>query len=141
MPVEASLPRAPGAMAPSLLAIGELPAGTSERTDGDLLKVESAMKFMRAHAARPLSVQQIARHVGMSESHFAHRFRDVARVSPMRYLRHVRLAEARSLMLAEGSRPSEVAGRVGFESASHFTREFKRFYGASPGEYVRRFRE
>jgi AraC-like DNA-binding protein len=107
---------------------------------GDAITVESAMRFMRSNAGRPLSVPQIARHVGMSPSHFAHRFRDVARVTPMRFLRQVRLSDARSLMLTEGTRPSEAASRVGFESTSHFTREFKRHYGASPAEYVRRFR-
>jgi AraC-like DNA-binding protein len=105
----------------------------------DTMKVETAMRFMRSNAARPLDVQQVARHVGMSPSHFAHRFREVARVSPMRYLRQVRLGDARTLLLA-GTRPSEAATRVGFESAAHFSREFKRFFGASPAEYVRRFR-
>jgi AraC-like DNA-binding protein len=98
------------------------------------------MRYMRTHAARPLRVEQIARHVGMSASHFAHRFRELARVSPMRYLRQVRLRDARALMLAEGRRPSEVAAHVGFESTSHLTREFKRLFGAAPAEYVRRFR-
>jgi AraC-like DNA-binding protein len=108
--------------------------------DGDALKIETAMKYIRANASRALSVQQIARQVGMSTSHFAHRFRDVARTSPMRYLRQVRLGEARTLMISEGVRPSEVAARVGFESPSHFSREFKRHFGAAPAEYVRKFR-
>jgi AraC-like DNA-binding protein len=76
----------------------------------------------------------------MSESHFAHRFSEVARVSPMRYLRQLRLDHARALMLGEGARPSEAAARAGFESPSHFNREFKRLYGAPPADYVRRLR-
>lgn len=108
--------------------------------NGDAIKIDRAMRFMRESSARALSVHQIARHVGMSASHFAHRFRDVARVSPMRYLRQLRLGEARALMLVEGARPSEVAVRVGFESASHFSREFKRQFGAAPAEYVRKMR-
>jgi AraC-like DNA-binding protein len=43
-------------------------------------------------------------------------------------------------MLGEGARPSEAAARAGFESASHFSREFKRLFGATPAEYARRFR-
>jgi AraC-like DNA-binding protein len=109
-------------------------------SDGDALKIQQAMQFMQQHRGRPLSVQAVARHVGMSSSHFAHRFRQLARVSPMRYLRHTRLGQARALMLSEGARPSEVAARVGFTSTSHFTREFKRLYGAAPAEYARRFR-
>src|SRR5262249_3735345 len=108
--------------------------------DGDLPPVEAAMRFMEANRARALTVGQIARHVGMSESHFAHRFREVAGVSPMRYLRQTRLDQARTLLLSEGARPSEAAARVGFESTSHFTREFKRLYGAPPADYARRFR-
>jgi len=108
--------------------------------DGDLARIEQAIRFMQSNRARALSVADIARHVGMSESHFAHRFRDVAGLSPMRYLRQTRLDHARTLMLSEGARPSEAAARVGFESASHFTREFKRAYGAPPADYARRFR-
>ena len=70
----------------------------------------------------------------MSPSHFAHRFRAVARVSPMRYLRDVRLDAARTRLLGNGVRVSEVAIEVGFESPAHFTREFKRRFGVSPSK-------
>jgi len=95
---------------------------------------------MRANAARALSVDDVARHVAMSASHFAHRFRAVARVSPMRYLKHVRMNDARELMITTGARVAEAASRVGYESPSHFTRDFRSHFGAAPAEYVRRFR-
>jgi AraC-like DNA-binding protein len=103
--------------------------------------IQVAMSFIRANASRPLTVESVARHVGMSPSHFAHRFAEVARVSPMRFVKHVRLDTARELLLADRVRVSEVATRVGYESASHFTRDFKRAYGASPAEYLRRVRD
>jgi len=53
-------------------------------------------------------------------------------VSPMRYLREVRLERARVLLQARGARVSEVAVEVGFESPAHFAREFKRRYGSPP---------
>jgi len=111
--------------------------------EGDA-SIERAMRFMRANAARglrDLSVDRVARHVGMSPSHFAHRFSEVARVSPMRFLKQVRLEAARELMLAQRVRAGEAALRVGYESASHFTRDFKSAYGAAPAEYVRRVRQ
>jgi AraC-like DNA-binding protein len=95
---------------------------------------------MRRNAAQALSVEDIARHVAMSPSHFAHRFRAVARVSPMRYLKHVRMSDAREIMIATGARVAEAASRVGYESPSHFTRDFRSHFGAAPAEYVRRFR-
>ncbi|WP_437669958.1 AraC family transcriptional regulator N-terminal domain-containing protein [Sorangium sp. So ce131] len=110
------------------------------RRDRDADKIQAAMRFLRANLERPLSVEDVARHVAMSPSHFAHRFRAVARASPMRYLKQLRLLHARALLLS-GLRASEVAQRAGYESASHFTRDFKRCFGAAPGDYAARFRE
>jgi AraC-like DNA-binding protein len=101
--------------------------------------IQSAMRFLAASVEQPVTVEDVARHVAMSPSHFAHRFRAVARVSPMRYLKQLRLHHARGLLLA-GLRVSEAASRCGFESTSHFTRDFKAFYGAAPAAYARRLR-
>jgi AraC-like DNA-binding protein len=97
--------------------------------------IQVAMSYIRANASHPHTVESVARHVGMSASHFAHRFTEVARVSPMRFVKHVRLDAARELLLGNRARVGEVATRVGYESASHFTRDFKQLYGASPAEY------
>ncbi len=109
--------------------------------DRDAESIQRAMRFMRAHATRSLSVEDVARHVAMSPSHFAHRFRAAAHTSPMRYLKQVRLQEARTVLLSDGLRVSEVAARVGYESASHFTRDFKSYFGATPADYLRRLRQ
>jgi AraC-like DNA-binding protein len=99
--------------------------------------IQAAMRFIRENSTRRLSVKEMARHVAMSPSHFAHRFRAVARVTPMRYLKQVRLQEARRLLLADGLRIAETATRVGYESASHFARDFKSWFGTTPGALVR----
>jgi AraC-like DNA-binding protein len=101
---------------------------------GDAHRILEAMRFMRQNHADKLNVEQLARRTAMSPSHFAHRFRAVARVSPMRYLRQVRLDAARTRLLDGGTRVSEVAVEVGFESPAHFTREFKRRFGVSPSK-------
>src|SRR5689334_17390261 len=64
---------------------------------GDARPITEAMRLMRMQAFRPLSVEGIARQVAMSPSHFAHRFRAVARMSPMRFVKEVRLDAARTL--------------------------------------------
>jgi AraC-like DNA-binding protein len=104
---------------------------------GDARPITEAMRLMRLQAFRPLSVEAIARQVAMSPSHFAHRFRAVARMSPMRFVKEVRLDAARTLLLNDGVRASEAALRVGYESAAHFSRDFKRRFGASPALYAR----
>src|SRR5262245_1118706 len=105
---------------------------------GDARPITEAMRLMRTQAFRPLSVEAIARQVAMSPSHFAHRFCVVARMSPMRFVKEVRLDAARTLLLSDGARASEVALRVGYESPAHFSRDFKRRFGTSPARYARR---
>jgi AraC-like DNA-binding protein len=106
----------------------------------DAATIHQSMRFMREHSRRPLTVGQVARNVGMSASHFAHRFRAVARQSPMRYLKQLRLHAARDLLLAGDVRVATAADEVGYQSASHFTRDFKLLFGVSPAQYARRFR-
>lgn len=107
---------------------------------GDEARIAEVMGFMRAHIDRKLTVEQLAKRAGMSASHFAHRFRDVAQVSPMRYLKHARLDHARVLLLRNDSQAAECAARSGYASATHFTRDFKQRFGDSPRRYVARMR-
>ena len=102
----------------------------------DAVRITDAMRLLRANPTARLSVNEIARQVAMSPSHFAHRFRAIARMSPMRFVKEVRLEHARTLLLGERARANDVAVRVGYESASHFTRDFKRRYGTSPARYA-----
>lgn len=103
-------------------------------------RIRRAIHFIQEHASERLSVDALARRVAMSPSHFAHRFRAVARMSPMRYVKQVRLDRARLLMMREGVGASEAANQVGYASPSHFTRDFKAVFGAPPTAYVQRLR-
>jgi AraC-like DNA-binding protein len=104
-------------------------------------RVQQAMRYVREAFHEPITVDTLARRVHMSPSRFAHAFREVAGISPMRFLRDVRLDAARDLLLA-GGKPSGVIGtEVGFESGAHFSREFKSRFEASPTDYVRRMKK
>jgi AraC-like DNA-binding protein len=103
----------------------------------DAGRILESMQFIRDHHTERLTVEALARKAAMSASHFAHRFSAVARITPMRYLREVRLERARTLLLAPGARAGDVALDVGFESSAHFAREFKRRYGLPPSRYRR----
>ncbi len=104
----------------------------------DASRILESMQYIHANHAKKLSVEGLAKNAAMSPSHFAHRFTAVARMSPMRYVREVRLERARDLMTQSGARAGDVAARVGFESAAHFAREFKRRFGRSPSQYTPR---
>lgn len=103
-------------------------------------RIRRARSYLQKHVGARVSVDEVARHVAMSASHFAHRFREVVRVSPMMYLKHLRLERARVLMLGDGLGAAEAGSTVGYASPSHFTRDFKSHFGAPPGAYLSRFR-
>ena len=90
--------------------------------------------------AEPLEVTKLAEETGMSISAFHHTFKQVTATSPLQYLKSIRLHKARMLMVHDGLGAALAANRVGYESPSQFSREFKRYFGTSPAEEAGRLR-
>ncbi|AQA05532.1 AraC family transcriptional regulator [Mycobacterium sp. MS1601] len=108
--------------------------------DSDLTHIGRVVTWIRDHYAEPIAVEQLARLAGMSSSTLHRRFRTVTALSPVQFQKQIRLQHARSLLL---SRPGDVAAvghAVGYDSASQFTREYRRMYGAPPGRDSRQLR-
>lgn len=103
-------------------------------------QVNRALQRIHTEFAQDLSVESLADRAGMSPSAFHQNFKAVTSTSPLQYLKTIRLHKARMLMVYEGLRAGTAAERVGYESSSQFSREFKRLFGASPVEEVSRFR-
>ncbi|PKH25359.1 AraC family transcriptional regulator [Enterobacterales bacterium CwR94] len=104
-------------------------------------QIARALRRIEQHFAENISVDQLAAEVNMSVSAFHHNFKSVTSTSPLQYLKSYRLHQARMLMAQEGIRASTAALRVGYESASQFSREFKRYFGITPGEEISRLRQ
>lgn len=68
----------------------------------------------------------------MSPSSFHQHFRAVTSLSPLQFQKHLRLLEARRLMMSDGVSASSAAFAVGYESVSQFTREYGRMFGLPP---------
>jgi AraC-like DNA-binding protein len=94
-------------------------------------RVVAAMQVIRARFADQLAVPDLARIAGMSISTFHEHFKAVAGTSPLQYQKRLRLMEARRL-LATGQNVSDAAFSVGYESTTQFSREFSRYFGATP---------
>ena len=86
------------------------------------------------------NVQNLARDLGMSPSGFHEHFKAVTAMSPLQFQKQLRLQEARRLLLGEDMDAATVAYRVGYEDASHFSREYKRLFGFPPVRDVERLR-
>jgi AraC-like DNA-binding protein len=105
-----------------------------------LAQVGRAIAWIKHNFAQPFRMETVAREARMSPSALHHHFKAVTALSPLQYQKHIRLQEARRLMLAHG-RDAQAAGfEVGYESPSQFSREYARLFGAPPAADAARLR-
>jgi AraC-like DNA-binding protein len=105
------------------------------------MRIARVLKEVHIDSARPLTVEGMSKRAGMSVAAFHHNFKLVTGSSPLQYLKRIRLDRAKRLMIHDGYNASTAAKAVGYESASQFSREFKRQFGVTPTEDVERVRE
>lgn len=104
-------------------------------------RVAQAVSWIREHFAQPVTVEEMAASAHMSASSFHERFKAVTTMSPLQYQKALRLHEARRLMLFQKMDASEACHRVGYLSASQFSREYGRFFGSAPTKDIARLRD
>ncbi len=103
-------------------------------------QIHRILQRMHINYAAPLDVSALAREAGMSVSALHFHFKAVTASSPVQYLKTIRLHKARMMMVQESIGASLAAERVGYDSASQFSREFKRLFGAPPAEEAQKIR-
>jgi len=109
--------------------------------NGNFARVARALETIHSDYAAKLTINQLAWQVDMSISAFHRVFKEVTSDSPMQYLKKVRLNKARELIMQEEMKAYIAADRVGYESTSQFSREFKRYFGQSATDMIRALRE
>ena len=107
---------------------------------GTFSQVARALKTMQNNYAAKIDVDQLANTARMSASAFHRAFKEITSDSPMQYLKKIRLTKARDLMVQESMKAYIAADKVGYESSSQFSREFKRYFGQSPADLTRELR-
>jgi AraC-like DNA-binding protein len=100
--------------------------------DSQAQRMAAAIHWLQQNFARPLRIETLAREVHLSASALHHQFKAVTAMSPLQYQKQLRLQEARRLMLAEALDAATAGLRVGYESPSQFSREYRRLFGAPP---------
>ncbi|WP_110708186.1 AraC family transcriptional regulator [Salinicola sp. CR57] len=108
--------------------------------DSQTRRVAAAIRLLRERYAEPLPIAVIAENVHMSVSSLHHHFKAVTAMSPLQYQKQLRLQEARRLLLAGTLEVTTVAQRVGYESPSQFSREYRRCFGLPPQRDRQRWR-
>ncbi len=100
-------------------------------------RTAKAIAWIRANYAKPLRVEDLAEMAGMGVSTLHHHFRMLTAMSPVQYQKQLRLQSARGRMLIDGLDAASAAFEVGYESASQFNREYRRFFGQPPMRDIR----
>ncbi len=108
---------------------------------GEANRISQAISRLRHDFDRPLRIEDLARELGMSVSGFHYHFKQVTAMSPLQFQKQLRLQEARRLMLGDGLDATRAGYQVGYDDVSHFSREYKRLFGAPPMRDVARLRD
>lgn len=95
-------------------------------------QIAQAIEWLKGNFDQQLRIDDLAKKASMSTSTFHHHFRSMTALSPLQYLKQLRLQEARRLMLTEHLDAATASFQVGYESPSQFSREYSRLYGAPP---------
>lgn len=124
------------------LIVGEQGAAVRQLglAGSNLSRIARALRWIREHYAQSFRIEDVAEVCGMSASAFYRNFQAATAMSPIQFQKQLRLQEARLLLAAD---PGDVAGigyRVGYDSASQFSREYRRQFGAPPSQDALRLR-
>jgi transcriptional regulator GlxA family with amidase domain len=108
------------------------------RNHGDE-KIFKAQAWIRSNFNKPIAIDTIAAHVGISPRHFKRRFKMAAGVPPLGYLQQIRIDAAKKRLETTRDTIAEITWHIGYEDSSSFRRLFKKSTGLSPREYRDKF--
>ncbi|HEY3284241.1 MAG TPA: AraC family transcriptional regulator [Armatimonadota bacterium] len=108
---------------------------------GHTERIARAIERLRSDYDKPLRIEALAKEIGMSPSAFHEHFKAVTALSPLQFQKHLRLQEARRLLLGRDVDAATAGHQVGYEDASQFSKEYKRLFGDPPLRDVERLRQ
>ena len=99
-------------------------------------RVAKALDWLRRHFAKGFMIAELAHHVGMSPSSFHQHFKAVTGMTPIQYQKRIRLHEARQILLVDSLDVGEASFRVGYQSHSQFSKDYRQYFGRLPKDDV-----
>ncbi|MGI5152839.1 AraC family transcriptional regulator [Plantactinospora sp. CA-294935] len=109
--------------------------------DSSLSHIARAVRWIRDHYTQSFRVDDVAQLAGMSPSAFYRNFQAVTAMSPIQFQKQIRLQQARLLLATHPNDVTGVGHRVGYDSASQFSREYRRQFGTAPSQDAARLRD
>lgn len=103
-------------------------------------RIRDVIEEITSNYDKSFRVEELAEIANMSVASLHRHFKEVTAMSPIQFQKQLRLQEARRMLLTESTDVTDTALRVGYESASQFSREYSRMFGFPPREDIRRLR-
>jgi AraC family transcriptional regulator of arabinose operon len=104
-------------------------------------RMQIVQQYLRAHLSTSFSVDDLARLAGLSTSHFSATFKSTVGISVVEYVKRLRSARARELLITTEASVAEVGEAVGYSDAFYFSRQFRAVNGVSPTVFRARSRD
>ncbi|GAA0404772.1 AraC family transcriptional regulator [Cocleimonas flava] len=95
-------------------------------------RISKVIDTIKSDLSKTILVDDLAAIANMSPSSFHNQFKKVTTLSPIQYVKRLRLTQARQIMLSDNMDANTTARIVGYESASHFSRDYSKLFGAPP---------
>ena len=97
-------------------------------------KIAKALKHIHDNYNKSIDADSLARICDMSISSFHEHFKKITSHTPLQYIKKIRLTKAKDLLTKHGCKVVEVSDELGYDNSSHFSRDFKNYFGYSPKE-------
>lgn len=101
-------------------------------------KYAEVLSYMQRHISEPISLRTLADVCHTERIYFLKRFKAEMGITPMNYLRNIRINQAKKLLEHSDMNITQISAAVGFQTIHHFTSTFKKLVGVSPSEYKAR---
>jgi AraC-like DNA-binding protein len=121
----------------AVLAAWQLALQSLPRQSRMARAVDEAEHYLAEHFTDAVSIEQLARKLGVAYSHFRRAFKAQTGFAPWQYMVHLRLSRARRMLASSDATLEDIANQLRFSSSSHFSVAFKKVYGISPAIWRR----
>lgn len=108
--------------------------------ESPVYRIAHVIAYLKQQVHQPIQIDALAAMAHMSVSSFHHVFKEVTSMSPLQYHKRLRLLEGRRLMVNEDVDAASAGLRVGYESASQFSRDYRRLFGTPPRQDMMKLR-
>lgn len=103
-------------------------------------KIQAAILYMNTHFGEKLTIDRMAEYTALSSSYFRHLFKENTRIPFKSYLTHLRISQAKKMLLASEKSIDQIIQEVGYSNVNQFYTSFKKHMCMTPAEYRRQYR-